>query len=234
MSTYTELREKYPNFYYRDYIIEEDEKEIRITYVFEIDTLAEFKPSWVFYKRQEERLSDTSLFKNLVFSLGLVELVSYWKLTCSPMVNVLPHVLSEEQIIWWKKLYFGGLGEFFYLNSISCDFESFMTIKSYGTSIVSEKLDTVLDGCLVPVGGGKDSAVSIEVLKNEKVTPFIINGRGATENTCTVAGFDKADIDVVSRKLDPEMIALNKKGFLNGHTPFSAIVAFSSIIDAYI
>ena len=30
------------------------------------------------------------------------------------------------------------------------------------------------------------------------------------------------------------MIELNKKGFLNGHTPFSAIVAFSALIDAYL
>jgi len=234
MSTYTELREKYPDFYYRDYIIEEDEKEIRITYLFEIESLASFKPSWVFYKKSAERLSDTSLFKNLVFSLGLVELVSYWKLTCSPSVHVLPHALTEEQVTWWKKLYFGGLGEFFYLNSITCDFDSFMNIKSYGNVILPKESSRTLSGCLVPVGGGKDSAVTLRILKNEDITPFVINGRGATENTCRVAGFDTTHTDTVTRRLDPEMIALNKKGFLNGHTPFSAIVAFASVIDAYI
>ena len=30
------------------------------------------------------------------------------------------------------------------------------------------------------------------------------------------------------------MLELNKKGYLNGHTPFSAIMAFSSIIAAYL
>ena len=30
------------------------------------------------------------------------------------------------------------------------------------------------------------------------------------------------------------MLALNKEGYLNGHTPFSAIVAFSSVITAYV
>ncbi|MFT3952116.1 MAG: hypothetical protein QM689_09300 [Oscillospiraceae bacterium] len=30
------------------------------------------------------------------------------------------------------------------------------------------------------------------------------------------------------------MLALNKRGFLNGHTPFSALVAFSSVLAAYV
>ena len=79
MSLYKEFREKYPDFYYRDYIIDEDEREVRITYHFEISGLAEFKPSWVFYKRSSDKVSDSDTFRNLVFSLGLVELVSYWK-----------------------------------------------------------------------------------------------------------------------------------------------------------
>ena len=32
----------------------------------------------------------------------------------------------------------------------------------------------------------------------------------------------------VSRKIDNELLELNKKGFLNGHTPFSAMIAFLS------
>lgn len=234
MSLYKELRKKYPDFYYRDYIIGEDENEVRITYHFEIAGLAEFRPSWVFYKRCADRISDTDTFKSLVFSLGLVELVSYWKPTCSPNVHVMPHKLDGERITWWKKLYFGGLGEFFYLNGISPDFNDFMTIYTYGEDFNLSQSQRALSGCLVPIGGGKDSAVTLEVLRGEDITPFIINGRGATENTCTVAGFDKSQTDTVVRRLDPEMIALNKKGFLNGHTPFSAIVAFSSLIDAYI
>ena len=234
MNLYNEFREKYPDFYYRDYIIDEDENEIRIEYNFEILNLASFKPSWVFYKRNHDIVSDTDTFKNLVFSLGLVELVSYWKPTCSPNVHVLPHKLDSDRIIWWKKLYFGGLGEFFYLNGINPDFDSFMTIHTYGEGFDLPQSSRTLSGCLVPVGGGKDSAVTLEVLKYEEVTPYVINGRGATENTCVVAGFDKMHTDTVIRRLDPEMIALNKKGFLNGHTPFSAIVAFSSLIDAYI
>ena len=76
MSLYYEYREKYPDFYYRAYNVEEDEREVRISYEFEIEGLAKFSPSWVFYKRNSESVSDSVTFKNLVFSLGLVELVS--------------------------------------------------------------------------------------------------------------------------------------------------------------
>ena len=234
MSLYNELKEKYPDFYYRDYIIDEDEYEVRITYLFEISGLAEFKPSWVFCKKKKDIISESDTFKNLVFSLGLVELVSYWKPTCSPNVHIIPHKLDEERISWWKKLYFGGLGEFFYLNGIAPDFKDFMTVYTYGEDFNLTDSVRSLNGCLVPIGGGKDSAVTLEVLRGEDITPYIINGRGATENTCIAAGYDKSQSDIVTRRLDTEMIALNKKGFLNGHTPFSAIVAFSALIDAYI
>ena len=48
----------------------------------------------------------------------MVELVSYWKITCSPEVIVEAGVLNDRQILWWKDLYFNGLGEFFYVNDI--------------------------------------------------------------------------------------------------------------------
>jgi hypothetical protein len=236
MDLYTKYREQYPEFYYREYTIEENEKEINIVFSFEISGLDAFRPSWTFYKRTSERVSDSLNFKNMVFSLGMVELVSYWKLTCSPNVYILPHKLSDEQIIWWKKLYYGGLGEFFYVNSISAEFESFMKVFSFGEEFKCKNEHRELCGCLVPIGGGKDSAVTLEVLAPiiDSVTPYIINGRGATDNTCTVAGFESYAVDKVVRRLDSEMLSLNKQGFLNGHTPFSAIVAFSSLIDAYI
>ena len=35
--------------------------------------------------------------------------------------------LSNEQIDWFKKLYFNGLGEFFYRNNIDVSFDNFDT-----------------------------------------------------------------------------------------------------------
>ena len=87
---------------------------------------------------------------------------------------------------------------------------------------------------MVPVGGGKDSVVSIELLKDKAdVNCYVINSRGATDSTVEVAELTDKTI-YAKRTLDKNMLDLNAKGFLNGHTPFSALVAFSSIIAGYL
>ena len=55
---------------------------------------------------------------------------------------------------------------------------------------------------------------------------------GATVNTARVAGLDEGHLLSVKRTLDKNMLELNRQGYLNGHTPFSALVAFSSLIAA--
>ena len=183
------------------------------------------------------------MMKKMIFSLGMVELVSYWKITCSPQVVIEAGTLNEDQILWWKDLYFNGLGEFFYVNKITeADQEGFMEIVcALGEEVkehhdYAKKQDTAGSekGVLVPVGGGKDSAVTLELLKSADVPVFayIINPRGATIHTTESADLDADHVISVHRTLDKRMLQLNKEGFLNGHTPFSALVAFSTVIAA--
>ena len=62
---------------------------------------------------------------------------------------------------------------------------------------------------------------------------FIINPKGANIECARVAGYSDK-IFVVKRVIDRKIIDLNNEGFLNGHTPFSAIVAFTSYLCAYL
>ena len=238
MFSYTQLRKDYPEFIYHGYQIKEEKERICLEYDFEIPGLSSFHPTWEFPKKDEEnrKYADDSTFRNLAFSLGMVELISYWKIACPPKVIVEAGALSAEQILWWKDLYFNGLGEFYYTNGISENQEDFMEIVSAGQEISADALsDRRLEGCLVPVGGGKDSAVTLSLLKGEKETNccYIINPRGATLKTVERAGYGEAQMCCVKRTLDKNMLELNKQGYLNGHTPFSAIVAFSATIAAY-
>lgn len=234
MKTYSSLRVAHPTFYYKNYEILKENDTIRVTYHFEIENLSSFSPSWVFpLGKADIDLNDANL-QAMFFNLGLAELVSYWKITCSPNVCVQCGSLSPSQINWWKKLYFHGLGEFFYLNSINPD-ENFMRITTNGSSALPLQSQRYLSGNLIPVGGGKDSNVTMELLGEFKDInhPYIINPRGATIESVRVAQLEDKTL-VAKRTLDPEMLRLNKEGYLNGHTPFSAIVAFSSIITAYL
>ena len=51
-------------------------------------------------------------------------------------------------------------GEFFYTNHIETDPESFMELISAGTEPQGREVSVETKGCLVPIGGGKDSAVT--------------------------------------------------------------------------
>lgn len=239
MLQYEQLRKDYPLFQYKGYQLEEEEEDIRITYYFEIPGLSSFAPVWKFPKagHKLENLKENGTFLALVFSLGMVELISYWKITCSKRVEVLAGAFSKKQMLWWKNLYFHGLGEFFYTNGIEPDREDFMELLSMGEEIKAKKQPLKEpSGCLVPIGGGKDSAVSLELLKKagEPCTCCIINPRGATFNTIFAGGYQEKDAYILKRTLDKNMLELNKQGFLNGHTPFSALVAFSTTIAAYL
>lgn len=232
MTHFDTLRNEYPEFVYKSYSITKEVDKLKIKYSFETVGLTSFEPEWTFPIDCDSYICDSALLENLVFSLGMVELISYWKATCSPKVVIKPHGLSEDMIKWWKSLYFGGLGEFFYINGIRTDVDSFMSINAEGQIISAFKGEISLNGNLVPVGGGKDSAVTLRILSPEKniTLPYVINSRGATDYTCDAA--DYSDTYKVKRTIDKNLIELNKKGFLNGHTPFSAIVAFSSLISA--
>lgn len=239
MKQYNQLRQQYTTFEYTGFDVEEENELVKITYHFNIPGLSKFDPKWRFMLngRKVSELKENGTFMNMVFSLGMVELISYWKICCPPNVNVYGYALDANQIAWWKELYFLGLGEYFYTNNINeAAMADFMTINSYGSQneLPMYPLDNNA-GCLVPIGGGKDSVVSIELLKktNEKLKCYIINPRGATLNTVHVAGLDD-DLLVAKRTLDKNMIELNATGYLNGHTPYSAIVAFSATITAYL
>ncbi|MBR5649132.1 hypothetical protein [Pseudobutyrivibrio sp.] len=239
---YKKCREDYPTFTYQGFSYNLDESGICMTFDFSIDGLSEFHPTWYIPRINPVDEINTELIEDMVFSLGMVELVSYWKIACPPTVIIKDRALTPEQIGWWKKLYFNGLGEFYYTNGISEEFEDFMTIncdsskatRSFAPMTTPKLTGNRKPSVMVPVGGGKDSVVSIELLKDKAdVNCYVINSRGATDSTVEVAELTDKTI-YAKRTLDKNMLDLNAKGFLNGHTPFSALVAFSSIIAGYL
>ena len=69
-------------------------------YDFAITGLSEFHPQWVFPKEEGRNIdAGDPVVQNLLFSIGLVELVSYWKITCSPPVSY-THLDVYKRQIW--------------------------------------------------------------------------------------------------------------------------------------
>lgn len=238
MSTFNTLRNEYPVFTFENFLCEAFDEKLKVTYKFKQSNDISFSPYWIFPVKYNDyiHLKDKETADRILFLLGCVELVSYWKAACSPNVKIECGKLSEDEINWFKKLYFNGLGEFFYRNEIKTDIESFMTLETNGTVFTKKPLQGIYSGNLIPVGGGKDSVVSMELLKKHKKEnkTYIINALPSAVQTAEVAGYEKEDILTPKRVLDRKIVELNAQGFLNGHTPFSAIVAFSSLFCALI
>lgn len=233
---YKKLRKQYPEFCYESFKYEIFNLELNIEYHFVLSGQYHFHPKHQlplpkgldFKKIPQEELD------NLVFHLGMVEVISYWKAACSPILKIKAFHLNKEQIQWWKKLYFQGLGEFFYVNGIETSEEKFMEIQcDSNVSLIAFETD-LDEKVMVPIGGGKDSVVTLETLKNmdKSLIPFVLNPRGATLESIKNAGFELSDAYLSKRSIDPQLLELNELGFLNGHTPFSAMLAFLSLIAA--
>ena len=242
---YLKYREAHDKFIYENfsYSIKDETINIRFEFILESNSPEEF-PLVTFQPKLQIPLNPSSnieklkpqLLDNLIFHMGMVELISYWKAACSPEIIIKPFYLDENQIRFWKKLYWNGLGEFFYINRIDTTLEEFVHIKSEtSNSLETISLETE-QKIIVPIGGGKDSAVSLELLKDSsfELFPFIINPRGASLNTVKQAGLSEENLLLAKRSIDPTLLKLNEQGYLNGHTPFSAMLAFTTLLQAYI
>ncbi len=230
MDKFQQLREKHKEFIYESYEIYDDS----FVFHFKIDDYS-FTPKWSFSPDLIKKAPNKELLDYAVFSLGMSELVSYWKCACPPMVKINCGALNDEQKKWWKKLYFNGLGEFFYRNEIKTDIDSFMTIIPSSESVPEFSDNNNSEGFLIPVGGGKDSVVTLELLKEYKAQNacYILNPRGATLNCAHTADYGDGQIIGVRRTIDKQLLELNAIGYLNGHTPISSVIAFSAWIFAY-
>lgn len=223
MNLYEQLRSRHPIFVYESYTLGEDFLEFH----FVMDDY-HFRPRWTFDKTVAADNFDRELAHRAAFCLGMAELVSYWKCALSPRIEIRCGGLSAWEREWWKKLYINGLGEFFYRNGLNPKSDFFEIAAPDCAALKAENGD--LSGILVPIGGGKDSVVTVELLKaaGEDISPYIINPRGATLGCVDAAGIDCAKTVSAKRTIDKTLLELNAKGYLNGHTPFSAIVAFSA------
>ena len=234
---FIEFRNTYKEIIYKDYLVDEVDNDLVITYTFEIPGLTTFNPTISFSKDLvKNSFVNDELMNKIIFHMGMIELISYYKCCCPKRIVVEAGYLDDYDKSWFKKLFYNGLGEFLYKNNISISEDELFEFEVLGKEI---KLDDVFYqgyGNLIPVGGGKDSVVTLELLREYKDDNccFIINPKGANIECCYTAGYTDEDVCKVKRVIDKILLDLNKEGFLNGHTPFSSVVAFISYLIAYL
>ncbi len=227
-----ELRKAYPRIVYDSFDVRLDGDILSVSYRFIQSDKIVYTPVIKFYGCLNLTSARIEILKNIFFNLGMIELISYYKACCSPLIVINCGGLDEFQKSFWKKMFFNGLGEFFYRNGIKINEEDFFNIECEDDIRFPPDETVLSESCIIPVGGGKDSVVTLEILKDTDAIPFILNPIPASERSVKTAGykyFIRAE-----RKIDPVLLEMNRKGFLNGHTPFSALLAFVSAATALI
>lgn len=229
--TSEELRRRHPVFRYEKYEFSPQGEDLLINFTFRLPPDITFTPQIII--RQAAKLVskiNPDLLNNLVFHLGLIETLSYWKAACSPQIDIQTGALTAEQTDWWRQLIIKGMGEFFYQNRIDFTVPNFLHLISCTQGhFTPQQISLDNSNFLTLVGGGKDSAIALEVIKNNQQA-LLLNPTPAALEISKIAGITHPLI--VGRILDPKLLQLNHQGYLNGHTPFSAYLAFLSLLVA--
>ncbi len=234
--SFEELRNKYEEFIYNSYNTIIDNDKFIITYNFKIPGLIEFNPKMIIPKHIITNNNINKEFlNNIIFHIGLIEMISYYKCCCPSKIIINCGSLNKEQESFIKKLFYNGLGEFFYVNNITIDINDLFKIEYNKTSNIIEDNNFIGTGNLIAVGGGKDSCVSMELLKDLDSYPIIQNPKEVQINCVTASSINLDRLITFERYIEKDKFKeLNDKGFLNGHTPFSSLLAFELYLIAYL
>lgn len=171
----------------------------------------------------------TPSFLKLLQLTAIVLGVSYYKLR-APYRIVIPFPVTVREHDFALDVYENGLGEFYARNNL----------KRFGEIVIDDPEDhgppppppALRDRALLPIGGGKDSLVSVELLEAAGIdfTPFAVNPKGPIIGSVDKIGRSPL---YVTRKLDPEMIRLAKApDYYNGHVPSTAINSMIAALTA--
>ncbi len=159
--------------------------------------------------------------------------VSYYKAHASTHMRCDAFSLDAATAAVVRELYLKGLGEFAYKNNLNLT-ARLQWGATEGAAPKAHALPEVR-GALVPVGGGKDSVVTIEAVKQMGVPMKLF----AVGSAAPLPGPMQKCIDVsgvealrVTRTLSPQLLELNKQGVYNGHIPITAIVSMIAVCTA--
>lgn len=232
-----QLRDKHPVIHYLKFDYSLSSNRLKINYQFLLEPNIVFRPKLSISFPQPIGSVSTDFLTNAVFHLGLVELISYYKAAAPKQIIIHPFHLPYKAVVFWRQLLLHGLSEYIYLNQLkpaditASKFKFRPTAPSLPKPLTNHHFQS--NQLLLPLGGGKDSAVALSLLDpdyHNQLIPFFLNPiKPATD----LANHFKIKKGIVAlRTIDPQLLTLNRQGYLNGHTPFSAYLAFLTTITA--
>ncbi len=220
---------QYPTFIFDSYDCSEADREIRLHYaLFSEEGMVRFTETIKLPEEMPFNPADPDLNRAL-FALHLAGGISYYK-TCLPKnIEIRSGKLTSAQASFWTEMYEKGLGEFFYRNNINFHgVINFPATAEHFTPPSPMVRDTHLLP-IVPIGGGKDSTVTMELLNKAgfDVTLLRIGKHALIEKAAEISNLPLWNI---GRSLSPKLFELNAEGALNGHVPITGYLHFLSVV----
>jgi hypothetical protein len=161
--------------------------------------------------------------------LHLAAGVSYYKAACPAEVLLAGAPLTPAVAALANGLYGPGLAEMRYVNGLPLDSAPRFAAGAPPAAAAPARLDA--DRMLVPVGGGKDSIVTIEALRAGGIAPtlFSVGDADPIRRTVEASSLERR---IAGRRIDPRLLEANERWALNGHVPVTAIVSLIACVVA--
>ena len=171
--------------------------------------------------------------------VALLAGVSYFKAGAPPLIDLGDTVLRPGEMEFLRQFYIEGLGEFAYRNGLDLSDLRFMggVPVAGGPPPATGGIRGSLKRLLVPFGGGIDSIVTVESLRDfgEDMALFVVNRRGvppfeAIERAAAVTGLP---VRRAQRDIDPWILSPPEgRSVFNGHVPVTGIVSAIAVLCA--
>ena len=162
--------------------------------------------------------------------------VSYYKTAAPADIDLGDTTVTDTERAFLRSFYTEGLAEFAYRNEVDLSGLRIEGPSRPGTGPVARPAARAggTGRPLVPFGGGIDSIVTAEMIR-ERAEPalFIVSRPGdrfeAIERPAAVTGLP---ILRAEREIDPQLLRSRELGFLNGHVPVTGILSAIAVLAA--
>jgi hypothetical protein len=168
--------------------------------------------------------------------------VSYYKTAAPPIIDLGTTALTEAELAFLREFYLQGLGEFAYRNHLDLT-PLRIEVRHAGANANANANPTPgprepsardPSRALVPFGGGIDSIVTVERVRQRADVALFVVSRPADRFDAIEAPARVTGVPVVraEREIDPQLLRSAELGFLNGHVPVTGILSAIAILAA--
>jgi len=227
-SVYTEFR-----YIAADFTAEDFSYSFRFELVSPTET-HQFTERIAFTPVRPEHEVDWPRVRSIAIMLGAVVGLSYYKVAAPSRYVIALEGMTQAGVDYLQVALREGLAEYAYRN----EFPGLLSPEIVLEAPLAEQWPvdqhlTPSGDPLVPIGGGKDSVVTVELLAAARMHPvqFAVNPNKIMYRVGRIKGHP---VLAASRSLDPHLLELNAVGALNGHVPVTAMNSLIALVQARI